>query len=64
MLVLFGTLLMWLEWLTKPVSTVSPCARQLVLDTGDSTRHWTNPCTPFTSPHPRASIPIPVLTRS
>jgi len=64
MFALFGTLLMCLEWLTKPVSTVTPCARQLVLDIGESPRQWTNSCTPFTSPHPRASIPIPVLTRS
>jgi hypothetical protein len=34
------------------------------LDTGGSPRQWTNLCTPFASPHPRATIPIPVLTRS
>jgi hypothetical protein len=64
MVVLFGTLLMWLEWLTKPLNPVTPCARQFVLDTGGSPRQWTNFCTPMTSPHPRAMIPIPVLTRS
>ena len=64
MVVLFGTLLMCLEWLTKPFFTVTPRARQFVLDTGGSPRQWTNLCTPFASPHPRATIPIPVLTRS
>ena len=64
MVVLFGTLLMWLEWLTKPCFTVTPCARQFVLDTGGSPRQWTNLCTTFHSPHPRATIPIPALTRS
>lgn len=64
MVVLFGTLLMWLDWLTKPWATVTPCARQFVLDTGGSPRQWTNLCTPVDSPHPRATIPMPVLTRS
>jgi len=64
MFVLFGTLLMCLEWLTKPGSTAMQCARQFVLDTGGSPRQWTNLCTTFHSPHPRATIPIPVLTRS
>jgi hypothetical protein len=64
MFVLFGTLLMCLEWLTKPGSIVMQCARQFVLDTGGSPRQWTNLCTTFHSPHPRATIPIPVLTRS
>ncbi len=64
MVVLFGTLLMYLEWLTKPGSSVTPCAVQLVLDTGGSPRQWTNPCTPLPSLHPRATIPIPVLTHS
>ena len=64
MVVLFGTLLMWLEWLTKPCSAVTPCARLFVLDTGGSPRQWTMFYTPFDSPHPRATIPIPVLTRS
>lgn len=64
MVVLFGTLLMWMEWLTKPCTTATPSARQFVLDTGGSPRQWTNLCTPFASPHPRATIPIPVLTRS
>jgi len=62
MVVLFGTLLMCLEWLTKPGYTVTPCAQQFVLDTGGSPRQWTNLYTPFASPHPRATIPIPVLT--
>ena len=64
MVVLFGTLLMCFEWLTKPLNTVTPGARQFVLDTGGSPRQWTNLCTPFASPHPRATIPIPVLTHS
>jgi hypothetical protein len=64
MFVLFGTLLMCLEWLTKPFPAITPCARPLVLDTGASPRQWTDKCTAFTSPYPRASIPIPVLTRS
>jgi hypothetical protein len=64
MFVLFGILLMCLEWLTKPDSTAKHCARQFVLDTGGSPRQWTNLCTTFHSPHPRATIPIPVLTRS
>ena len=64
MVVLFGTLLMYLEWLTKPCSIVTPGDRQFVLDTGGSPRQWTNLCTPFDSPHPRATTPIPVLTRS
>jgi hypothetical protein len=64
MFVLFGTLLMCLEWLKKPLCTLSPSARQFVLDTGGSPRQWTDVCTKFNSPHPRATIPIPVLTRS
>ncbi len=64
MVVLFGTLLMYLEWLTKPGSGVTPRAQQFVLDTGGSPRQWTNLCMPVPSPHPRATIPIPVLTRS
>ena len=64
MFVLFGTLLKCLEWLTKPLRTSTPCARRLVLYTGGSPRQWTDLCTTFTSPHPRATIPIPVLTRS
>jgi hypothetical protein len=64
MVVLFGTLLMCLEWLTKPLNTVTLGARQFVLNTGGSPRQWTNLYTPFASPHPRATIPIPVLTRS
>jgi hypothetical protein len=64
MVVLFGTLLTYLEWLTKPLSNVTPCVRPFVLDTRGSPLQWTNICTPFSSPHPRAKIPIPVLTRS
>ncbi len=64
MFVLFGTLLMCLEWLTKPLCTLTPGARRFVLDTGGSPRQWTDVCTTFTSHHPRATIPIPVLTRS
>ena len=64
MFVLFGTLLMCLEWLTKPLGTLTPGARQFVLDTGGSPRQWTNPCKPVASAHPRPTIPIPVLTRS
>jgi hypothetical protein len=64
MFVLFGTLLMCVEWLTKPLSTLTPGARRLVLHTGGSPRQWTNLGTTFTSPHPRATIPIPALTRS
>ncbi|PVE41646.1 hypothetical protein H663_016260 [Limnohabitans planktonicus II-D5] len=64
MVVLFGTMLMWMEWLAKPGSVVTPCARPFVLDTGGSPRKWTNLCTSLPSPHPRATIPIPVLTRS
>jgi hypothetical protein len=62
MVVLFGTLLMWMKWLTKPYAFVTPCARQFVLDTEGNPRQWTNLCTPFDSPHPRATPPIPVLT--
>ena len=62
MVVLFGTLLMYLERLTKPCPIVMLGARQFVLDTGGSPRQWTNICTPFASPHPRATVPIPVLT--
>lgn len=64
LVVLFGTLLMYLERLTKPCSIVTPGDRQFVLDTGESPRQWTTLYTPFASPHPRASIPIAVLTRS
>ncbi len=64
MVVLFGSLLMYLEWLMKPCSIVTPCDRQFVLNTGGSPRQWTNLCTPFLSPHPRATIPIPALMRS
>ncbi len=64
MFVLFGTLLMCLEWLAEPLCTLMPGARRLVLHTGGSPRQWTNFCTTFTSLHPRATIPIPVLTRS
>jgi len=64
MVVLFGTLLMYLERLTKPFPIVMLGARQFVLDTGGIPRQWTNLCTPFASPHPRATIPIPVFTHS
>jgi hypothetical protein len=64
MVVLFGTLLTYLEWLTKPSPIVTPCARPFVLKTRGSPLQWSNIFTPFASPHPRATIPIPVLTRS
>ena len=64
MFVLFGTLLMCLEWLTKPLCTLTPCARRFVLDTGGSPRQWTNFYMSFTSPHPRATIPMAVLKRN
>ncbi len=64
MVVLFGTLLMWMKWLTKPCVSVTPCARQFVLDTEGNPRQWTNIRTPFDSPHPRATTPIPVLLHS
>jgi hypothetical protein len=64
MVVLFGTLLMYLERLTKPCPIVMLGARQFVLDTGEIPRQWMNLCTPFASPHPRATVPTPVLTHS
>jgi hypothetical protein len=61
---LFKTWLMRLEWLTKPLHALVPCSGQIVLDTGATPRKWPNLDTVFDSPHPRATVPIPVLTRS
>jgi len=59
MVVLFGTLLTWLEWLMKSQATVMPCVAEPVLDTAERLRQWTQLNTPLTSPHPRALNPIP-----
>jgi|LauGreDrversion4_2_1035121.scaffolds.fasta_scaffold905537_2 hypothetical protein len=59
MVVLFGTLLTWLQWLMKPQATATPCVAKPVLDTAERLRQWTQMNTPLTSPHPRALNPIP-----
>jgi hypothetical protein len=59
MVVLFGTLLTWLQWLMKPQATVMPGLSKPVLDTAERLRQWTQLNTPLTAPHPRALNPIP-----
>ena len=59
MVVLFVTLMSWLERLFKPQACAMACVTGPILDTAACLRQWMHLNTPLTSPHPRALNPIP-----